>query len=111
MGAEANAVGADGRGQRQISTSPRRSVVGGEVAAHGIAEDLVRSRSQHAGGAGINGDERLALRSTLVGNIDVGAYAQRCAGTGQAISGMVQHANVPISTGPIVRADTIILLP
>src|SRR5260370_38846301 len=103
MGAEGNAVGGDGRGQGEINTSPRRSVVGGEVAAHGIAEDLVRSRSQHAGGAGINGDERLALRSTLVGNIDVGAYAQRCAGTGQAVSGMVHQVQVLIPPGWLGR--------
>src|SRR5205085_11401317 len=73
VGAEVYAVRPDCGGQRQVNAAPVLAAVRREVAAHRQAEDFVRAGGDVLRLRRVDGDEGLALRAALVGDVDVAA--------------------------------------
>src|SRR5205823_5497843 len=105
IGAEVDAVGPDGGWKGKIHSSPGGAAVGGEIAAHRQAEDLVRAGRDDLGVPGVDGDEGLALRTAFVGDVDVGTEgARRCRRRGLLSGGsVVEDELVLVPPGRILR--------
>ena len=70
IGSEVDAVSLRRR-QRQIDAAPARAAVGREVAAHRQPEDFVRAAGEHLRLRRVQRDERFALRTAFVRDVDV----------------------------------------
>src|SRR5205807_2274917 len=57
--------------------SPTRSSVSGKVSTHGQPKDFVRASGEHFWRTRVQSNERFALRSTFVRQIDIAAKADR----------------------------------
>src|SRR5207244_160306 len=102
IGAEVDAVGTDRRRERQIHSAPALAVVAGEVAAHREAEDLVRAGRELRGLARIDGDEGLALRPALVGDVHVRSRRRAYGGGGERVGPVLRDVRELVPPGGVL---------